>query len=72
MKLKFSTWKIAFCALLLAGSSRGYSQVQIIRPGDFPDAAVENRLRQKCQKDWPEDFRMRVYCEKNRGNRRRR
>ncbi|MFK4718912.1 hypothetical protein [Bradyrhizobium niftali] len=40
------------------------TQVQIIRPGDFPDTAVENTLRKKCEGEWRDDFRMRVYCEK--------
>jgi hypothetical protein len=53
------------CAVaLLFWTHIGFAQVQIIRPGDFPDASVENMLRQKCEREWPDDFRMRAYCEK--------
>jgi hypothetical protein len=50
--------------LTVAAVDPARAQVQIIRPGDFPDTAVEIQLRQKCERDWPADFQMRAYCEK--------
>lgn len=39
-------------------------QVPIIRPDDVSDPTPEQMLRDKCEREWPDDFRMRDYCEK--------
>jgi hypothetical protein len=61
----FPRWKFAAVIALLFAPAQSFAQVQIIRPGDFPDTPVENTLRQKCEREWPDDFRMRAYCENN-------
>jgi hypothetical protein len=57
-------WKIAALVVLVSSPSQGFAQVQVITPGDFPDRAIENTLRQKCESEWRDDFRMQAYCEK--------